>query len=146
MGGNPTAVGHRSMMDLEGSAVSELDDGVRWLVGYRDTVAPSEVLLSRHGGKAAGREAKIHDLTQRDPRANAMRVEPVHLDVPAVAHDQALRSVEEAQALRHVVVRGIEAQVLQTQLFGEAPLLSPPSRSRPCHEENEERSCECCRS
>ena len=89
------------------------------------------------GGKAPDFETKVNDLAQRNPGADTLRVEAVHLDVAAVAHDQPLRSVEEAQPLRHVIERGVEAQVLLTEFLGEAPLLVPPSRGRPRHEEYE---------
>src|SRR5205814_1056967 len=43
----------------------------------------------------------------------ALRVETVHVDVAAVADDQALIGIEEAQPLRHIIQRGFKAQILR---------------------------------
>ena len=108
--GDPAAIGHRSMIDLEDLAAHQLDDGIRRLVGHRDAVSPGVVLIPRHQGTAAGLEPEVDDFAQCRAGSHAIGIKSVHLGVAPVADDQALHAVEEAQALRHVVERRIELQ------------------------------------
>jgi hypothetical protein len=55
-------------------------------------------------------------LGRGDPRPRHARAEPEELQEAGVAHDEPLRCVHHAQALRHVVERGVEAGVLRVQV------------------------------
>ena len=115
--GNPAAVGHRPMANLEGAAVLQFDDAVGGLVGYRNVGAPVQVFIPRHLGKAAGFKAQVDDFGQRGAGADAVARKFIHIDVLVVAHDQPMGGVEEAQSLRHVVDRRIELQMPDPQVF-----------------------------
>jgi hypothetical protein len=54
----------------------------------------------------------VDDLAQRDARSHPRGIEVIHLDETLVADDESLAAVEVAQALRHVVDRGLEAEQL----------------------------------
>ena len=111
MGGNPAAVGHRPMANLEGAPVAQFDDAVGGFGRHRNVGAPVQVFLPGHRGKAARLETHVDDFGQRRAGADAVGRKIVHVDIAVVAHDQPMGGVEEAQSLRHVVDRGIELQV-----------------------------------
>ena len=111
MGGDPAAVGHRPMADLDGPPVHQFDDAVLGFVGNATFRAPAHVFLARHRRKASRFIAQIDDFGQRRAGADAAGRNIVHLDKAVVAHDQLVVGVEEAQALRHVVDRGVELEV-----------------------------------
>jgi hypothetical protein len=113
---DPAAARHRAMADMEGAAILQLHHRIRRRVGDVDRAAPFEIVVGAHLRERAGRMAQVDDLAQRDARDDDRRVELIHLDIALVADDQPLRSVEEAQALRHVVEREVEAQVLDRVL------------------------------
>ena len=115
MGGNPAAVGHRPVADLDGAPVLQFDDAVLCFVGYGDVGAPMQIFIPGHRGKAARFEAQIDDFRQLHAGADAVGGNIVHFDEAVVADDQAVVGVEEAQPLRHVVDRGIELEVPDPQ-------------------------------
>ncbi len=115
MGGDPAEIGHRAMPDLVGLAVPQLDDAVLGFVGYRNVGAPAQIFVARHGRKASDFEAKVDDFRQRRAGADLAGRNVVHLDIAVVAHDQLVVGVEEAQALRHVVDRGVELEIAYPQ-------------------------------
>ena len=94
--GDPAAVGHRPMANLEGAAVLQFDDAVGGFVGYRNVAAPVQVFIPRHRGKAACGIAQVDDFGQRRSRTDAVVRKIIHVDVAVVAHDQPMGGVEEA--------------------------------------------------
>ncbi len=115
MGGDPAAAGHRPVPDLDGAPVLQFDGAVLGFVGDRDIGAPADVFFPRHGWKAAGLDTQIDDFHQRHAGVNAIGRDIVDVDEAAVAHDQAVVGVEEAQPLRHVVDRGVELEIPDAQ-------------------------------
>ena len=99
MGRDPAAVGHRLVVNGEAAAVPQCDHGVGGGVGHRDRIAPRQVGVARHLGNAAGEVAAIDDLAQGRAWRDLLQAQPVHLGIAPVADDQALLSIEEAQAL-----------------------------------------------
>ncbi len=95
MGGNPAAVGHRPVANLEGAPVSQLDDAVGGLGRYGNLGAPVEVFLLGHRGKASHLETHVDDLGQRGAGTNAVTRKIIHLDIAVVAYDQPMRRIEE---------------------------------------------------
>jgi hypothetical protein len=71
--------------------------------------------LARHRRKAAGLIAKIDDLAELGARSHPAGRQAVHFDEAVVADDQRVVGIEEAQALRHVVDRGVELEVARPQ-------------------------------
>jgi len=57
----------------------------------------------------------LQQFHQRAARAHHLRRKLVHLEEAAVQHHDALGRIEHAEALRHVVERGVEAGVALTQ-------------------------------
>jgi hypothetical protein len=93
---NPAAVGHRPMTNLEGAAVLQLDDAVGGFGRDCDVVAPVQVFIGGHRGKAARGIAHFDDFDQRCPGTDAVVRKIIHIDVAVVAHDQPMSGVEEA--------------------------------------------------
>src|SRR3954470_24861824 len=79
-------------------------------------LAPDDEFLDRQSGIVPTRKPVLQYLAMRDARMDRRGIEPVHLDVARIAHDQALVRAEHAEPVRHVVDRVIEALVLQAQL------------------------------
>ena len=95
MGGNPAAVGHRPVANLEGAPVSQFDDTVGGFGRYGNLGAPVEVFLFGHRGKASRFETHVDDFGQRDTGTDAVARKIIHLDIAVVAYDQAMRWIEE---------------------------------------------------
>ena len=112
VGRDPAAVRHGLVVDREGAAVLQREEGVRRFPRYRDPGPPAEVFGRRHVRPRADLEALVDDLAEQRSRQQMLRLEPVHLGIAAVAEDQALLAVEEAQAVRDIVDRRQEAALL----------------------------------
>ena len=111
--GDEAAVRHRLMLDHDGPAIAQLGDpGHRYIVrGDRKHVADVVVV-----GVQAGGSPVPHDALQSSSGLRQLARQAVQLGVLFVANQQALLAVEHAQALRHVLERGIELQVLDLEL------------------------------
>ena len=97
--GDPSTVRHRPVPYCEYAAVLEFDGGVARFVGDRDRIAPGDVLVRAHRRAATGFEPQVNDLAQGNAGLHTLRRQTVHLDIALVANDEALRSIEETQAL-----------------------------------------------
>ena len=109
VGCDPAAIRHRAVADLKNATVGQFDHGVVRLLADREAVAPIEVFVFGHGGEASRLEPQIDDLSQQHAWPHALRWQIVHVEVAAIADDEPLLAIEEAQALRHIVERGVEA-------------------------------------
>ena len=116
MGGDPPASVHRLVDDGDRPAVRRVDDllGRRSL---RDAQHHRLAILVDVGGEIAGLLPVDQQIAQRASGPHDLRGEPIHLDVAAVADDQAAARIEHAEALRHVVEGGVEPLVLQPLLL-----------------------------
>ena len=63
-------------------------------------------------GVRAQSDTPFHDLPKRHARFHLLRSETIHLGIAVVGDDQALVRIEHAQALRHMLQRQIETEVL----------------------------------
>ena len=72
MGGDPAAIGHRPVTDLEGAAVAQFDDAVGGDGRHRDLGAPVQIFFPRHRGKAADLKAHVDDFGQRRAGTDAI--------------------------------------------------------------------------
>ena len=115
VGGDPAAARHRPVANLEGASVLQFDDAVLCYVGKRDIGAPSQIFVARHRRKAAGFKAQIDDFVERRAGADSAARNIIHVDKAVVADDQLVVGVEEAQALRHIIDRGVELEVSYPQ-------------------------------
>ncbi len=95
MGGNPAAVGHRAVTNLEGFSVAQLDNAVGRLVGDGNVGAPSQVFFRGHLGKAACLKAQVDDFGQRRAGMDPAARKVIHVDIAVVADDQPMSRVEE---------------------------------------------------
>src|SRR6202022_4363801 len=87
MGGNPAAIGHRPVPDLEGAPVAQFNDAVGRFGGYRNLAAPVQVLVPGHRGKTPGLKPHVDDFGERDAGTDAVARQVVHVDIAVVADD-----------------------------------------------------------
>ena len=89
-----------------------------------------DVALKGPGGLAMG-----NDLAERAAGFQYLRRQTVHLEVTLVANDKPLRGIEQQQALRHVVDRGVQALLFHAMLLRQ--LANDKEQHRRYHEHQE---------
>ena len=108
MGGDPAAVFHRADAARDETAVGELHDVVGRGAVDQDGVAPFHIVPRGGDGGGAGGDAQGDDLREGHAGADGVGVEAVFCGEARVGDDEALVTVEQAEALCHVVHDGVE--------------------------------------
>ena len=112
MHGDPSAIGHRPVIDRERAAVGHRDLGIVWLAAANVDQASPDVGVAVRRTDTAG-NASFQDRAQHGAWRRLFEREPVHLGVALVADDQTLVTIVHAQSVRHVLERGVEAHILR---------------------------------
>ena len=111
MGHDPSAADHGLVVDLNGAAIHQSDAIVRRLVLLAD-LAHLMAIAVEVGRRLIGARSIGDDLIERCALFGESVRQSIHLGEAPIADDQPALGVEHAQAVRHVVQRGIEALVL----------------------------------
>jgi hypothetical protein len=111
VGRDPAATLHRLVDHGNDPAVLRFDHGLGGLaLAHREPQFGTVAV--RISGKTAALDPVAEEVTERAAGLRDFGGKPVHLDVAPVAHDQSGLRVEHAQALGHVVERGVEQDVV----------------------------------
>ena len=115
IGRDPAAIRHRLLRHLQGAALGHLHHQLGALLLFREAAVLLQAALRQLPPRTlmpgeAEQLLRLHPLPHRGGRD----VEEV--EEADIADDQPLRRIHHAQALRHVVQRGIEARVLHVQV------------------------------
>jgi len=125
--GDPAAFRQGLHAHGDRAAVSEGRDDLVRARSVRGVEGGANV-LSRVFRDAPCLPSVLEDGLERRSRGDLLRREPVDLGIAAVGDDEASVAVEDAQTLRQVCERGIEALVQPAELS--AALMEAPERSR----------------
>ena len=120
MGGDPAAGGQRLVDDLDGTAVRGPDG--RGLSPF-DLAEHAETIGVDVAHERSGGLAVRDDLAEAAAGLYHFGRQAVHVDVALVADDQPLRTIEQQQALRHVVDGGVQALLFKRQALFRQPVL-----------------------
>ncbi|MGY4255600.1 hypothetical protein ACVI1L_002668 [Bradyrhizobium sp. USDA 4516] len=115
---HPAAAGHRLPRHADQPAVGELVDPAVDLAGRERVQCREHLRRGTVAGLAlenAVGDAMPDDLAMGRAGQQQLRRQPVHLGVAIVADDEALLCIEHAEALAHVVDRGIQPEPLLLQ-------------------------------
>ena len=111
IGRDPAAVGHRLMRHREGAAVRQTAE-----IGAGALLADQDLLLGAdHAECEIGVGGALEQVADRRPGLHHVGRKREQVLEAAVADDQALRRIDHAEALRHVVQRRVEPLVLRAQ-------------------------------
>lgn len=116
VGGDPAPARHRLIERLDQAAELGLDRPGRG-PALADIAHDLAVVQVRIGIQQSDVPAVLDQLVQRAAGLHHLRRQPVHFEKAAVEHDDLFVGIEHAQALRHVVERGVEAAVALAQLL-----------------------------
>ncbi|MBA7635780.1 hypothetical protein ES703_43384 [subsurface metagenome] len=120
VGRDPAAIGERLVDDLDRTAVRRVD---HHRIAFADIVQHAVDILVDVAGERPGFLAVGDHLAEAAAGPDDVGGQAVHLDIALVADHQALRGVEQKQALRHVVDGGVEALLFQGQAALRLPVL-----------------------
>ena len=135
---HPAAALHRTVQDGDHPAVGQFHrHGARLALGNLRTQLRDVAL--RVGPEGPHGFPLLEQFVQRGARLREVRREPIELQVALVAHHEAARLVEHAQAVRHVVERGVEAQILGLQRLARLLEPHPPPHAVARDEQDQQR-------
>ena len=118
MGRDPAAIGHRPVADgIDVAVAQHVLDVIRLPLG--DFVEPGLDILLGVLRRFSGADPRFEYRAQRRAGLDLLGTETVHLAVTLIADDQALLAIEHAQAVRHVLERGMQQEIrLLERLLG----------------------------
>ena len=114
---DPAAVGHRLQRHHDGAAVRQLEDGLGRRLRHAHLGAILHVADRIGLGDDAAADPVLEDPLVRHAGPDQLGRQPVELGVFLIAHDQPAVAIEHHEALRHVLQRRVELEVLQSELL-----------------------------
>ncbi len=123
-GGEPAAIGHRLDADVENAAVGEVPgEGIAAVGLHHVHEFAGDVLRRSPIRMDAAGDAALDHLDHGHARPDIVLLQPVDLEIAAVADHDAHVPVIDAEALRHAFQGGVEQEVLLLHLReGPGPL------------------------
>ncbi len=139
---DPSAIGHRPIDDAQDPTIEALNDSRNGLA-FGNVFEKAGVELLGIAGKIAMRLVILQPIKQRAATGDEFRRVTRNLQVTLIMEDGKPVGVEHAQALRHIIERGVELKLLGAQQFrgalaieqmliqlldheGDGPVRSPP--------------------
>src|SRR5437016_3835606 len=118
VGRYPPAVRQGLMDDGDCPSIRHFNDK-RHGFAFRDHCDPNRnERVASANRMVAGCKSLTKNVLKKHSGLNLLARNSVHLRVSAIRYDKALIAIEHAQALRHVVERGLEPEILFFELLG----------------------------
>ena len=125
---HPAAIFDRIIDDVDDTAIVQFDGHDKG-VAELDRGAQLVRVACGLEGKGASGDACVEQIADAAAAPDALGVDVVHRPVALVPHQEAILRIEHAQALAHVVERGVELHVLLAELAPHAPSRKGPHQA-----------------